>query len=367
MAVKDTAVFRTPDDLKKKFAESPCGVYLFCGKEDYLMDRWLEKFEDAVKKDGFFDIDRTKLDFMPGLMRSSAQYAETGKSDPIDEIRSEISVPPLGGMRLCEVYSFDIEKLADKDIKRFIEIAEDIPDGVALILVYSGGSLVPDKKTASKKFFKAISDAVFAVDFAPMGEARMTKWLSGVFAKENVSASADVIRLVIERSENMLEAENNALKLSAYARETRGGTSVPEITKEDVLLLTDENRDAEIYEFTDAVMKCDERSAVALLADLQKKRVEPIVITAALARTVWNMSVVAFSTSGEEMLKAAGIAEWQARKMSPYAKGRKRSFFEKASAAVCECDRLMKSTSSDGYALLYGLTHDLTAVLPSSR
>jgi len=275
-----------------------------------------------------------------------------GRSDMIDIIQGELSIPPMGPKKLIEVHSFDLEKLSDKDSKRLSELARDITEDMILVFVYYGGSLVFDKKNSAKKVFKTLSEDIFIVDFAPLSRPRLRSWTSSLIKGEGVLCGENEIDAIIDNSLNMLEIESNVIKICAYTREM-GKDSVDLPT---VLLFTEKNEEAEIYNYCDAVLGRNRKDAFRSLALLKQRRVEPIVINAVLGKTVWNLSSAVYSSSTAELQRSAGLADWQAKKLKALGGRRTRQFFEKASMAILQCDMRMKSESVDSGSLLDELT-----------
>ena len=99
--------YNSPDDLKKRFAEKTSGAFIFCGKEDYLMDRWLERFRALAEKSGFYEMDRVKLDLTPGMSRAFMQE-DSARESVTEMIAAELSVPPIGEYKLVEVHGLDL-------------------------------------------------------------------------------------------------------------------------------------------------------------------------------------------------------------------------------------------------------------------
>ncbi|MBE6552022.1 MAG: hypothetical protein E7665_07795, partial [Ruminococcaceae bacterium] len=295
--------YNSPDDLKKRFAEKTSGAFIFCGKEDYLIDRWLERFRALADESGFYEMDRVKLDFTPGMQRASLQE-DTGRESSADIIAAELSVPPIGSFKLVEVHGLDIEKLPDKDIKQLCGIFSEIDEYTAVIFVFYGGSLVFDKKNSTKKVFKTISECAYIVDFAPMAKAKTVKWLVSLFKSEGIVCSPENGELLCDSCENMLDMENCVKKISAYLNET--GKS--EVDRRIISDMTEVSAEAEIYNYTEAVLGGNKKEAFRSLAVLGSRKIEPIVINASLGKAVWSLASVRYSKNDDELKRSAGLA-----------------------------------------------------------
>jgi DNA polymerase-3 subunit delta len=261
-----------------------------------------------------------------GLERLDGEEAE------YDRIRESLeSLPFLASKKLVVLRNPGANK-------QFVENAErllgELPETTDLVI------LEPklDKRLSYYKLLKKVTDFK---EFAELDGHQLAGWLMSEVKNQGGKLSqADANLLVGRIGTNQQLLANELSKLLLHK---------PEITKETILLLTDQTPQSTIFDLLDAALAGKTKRAVELYEEQRQQRVEPVQIIALLA---WQLHVLALvKTAGE---RSAGDIAAQA-KLNPYVVRKSLAIADrldlsevkKLVRAVRELDVRLKSESID--------------------
>lgn len=320
---KNTAGFdRLREDLK---GDALKNVYVFYGEEAYLRTSYLEQIRRKLIPAGFEEFNDHRLS---GKNLSIQELAETAEA-----------MPMMAEHTLITVTDLDIFKMDESGRTQLIELLEDFPAYCTLIFIYDTVAYRRDKKM--KKLCAAMDKYVSEVEFFQQDRERLLKWLKKRFAalgKEIDGTAVD--HLLFTCGTLMSDLVPEVEKIGAYAKGDR-------ITVEDINAVADPVLDARVFDMTDCITAGKYDDAAKVLADLLRMQTEPIVILAAVGKTMRQLYTARMALdNGKDRFWLAnlwGIKEYPA-KLFLQAAGK--VSHEWCAAAVKKCqtlDRRMKS------------------------
>jgi DNA polymerase III subunit delta len=347
--------------LKSGFVD---GIYLFYGDEPYLKDYYLRKFREAVCPDPDF---------------AAFNHIKIEDGD-LARLFSELDGSPLfGGARLIEFRGADFGKMqtekgektekseksgrsgkgeksekADKTdkLKYFCENLK-AADGLCVIIDAAPSELPEGTAKKPSAVLNALTAVTEAVKFERQTPAKLALWAERHFAANGVKADDEVCRCIVDFcSPDMYILSGEIEKLSAYTK----SQNIEKITKETVGEVASPNRVFGAFDFSNAIIAGDKKTALAALAGMKLRKEPPERILATISKiTSELLAVRTLSDKGvarQDIGKILGIADYPlglrmnaASKSTPEA-------LKAAADAVGEADKKMKTTSLSGYLLI---------------
>jgi len=330
-------------DFKLEIKRGLSGGYLFYGPENYLAAHWCREARKLIAPDGI------DADF--SCRRIDASLCE----DPIGELYDALStLSGFGGRRLTEVTGLDIDHLKAADFERLTDCCS-LADETAILILRAPPDLLDVgylPKRPSQKF-AALCEVLRPVSFEYETPARLSKWITAHFAAKTVACEPEISQMLIQRcGRDMSTLAGETDKLSAYVL----SQNRRKVTAEDVDLVCVVNSEYGAFDFSNAICDGDTQKALLLLGDMKSRKEKPEIILATISRVICDMLIV--STLAEKGANKAEIAKQTKLhefKVGMYLNRLRRLPQDYAKTALdrcLECDRLMKSTALDSYALI---------------
>jgi len=330
-------------DFKTELKRGLSGGYLFYGPENYLASHYCREAAKVIVPEG--------LDSDFSCRRIDASMSETPLADIYDALTS---MSGFGGRRLVTVSGLDIDRLKAAEFESLTEYCAYADDMSVLILLAPPDLLdVGYLPKRPSQRFAALSEVLRPVAFEYETPARLMKWITAHFAAKTVACEPAISQMLVNRCGRSMSTLNGEIeKLSAYVL-SRSRRSV---TPEDVEYISVKSEETGAFDFSNAITDGDAARAVALLSEMKAQKEKPEIILATVTRVVGDLLLV--STLAEKGASKSEIAQ-QTKihefKVSIYLNRLKRlppSYAAKALERCMECDRLLKSTALDGYALI---------------
>lgn len=210
-------------------------------------------------------------------------------------IGSVESLPFLASKKMVVLYDLSLNKEAAEKLEDLIRLAGDTTD---LIIVESK----IDKRSAYFKQLKKLTDFH---EFNELDDSAMANWLTGEAKALGATISRSDANYLVQRvGINQLKLSHELQKLSQYS---------PQITKQAIDELTDENPSSTIFNLIDSVFSGNTAQAMRIYDEQRQQKVEPQAIQGML---VWQMHAVSIAASAPNSASAAQIAKDSG--MSPY-------------------------------------------------
>lgn len=286
------------------------------GPNSYMLQHELKRIVDE------FVAEHTEL----GLERLD------GEESDYDRIRESLeSLPFLAGRKLVVIRSAGANKQFAENAERLLK---DLPETTDVVIVEPK----LDKRLAYYKLLKKITDFK---EFGELDGPQLARWLVNEAENQGGKLSQGDANLLIGRvGTNQQLLANELAKLLLHQ---------PEVTKETILLLTDQTPQSTVFDLLDAALAGRTKRAIELYQEQRIQRVEPVQIIALLA---WQLHVLALvKTAGN---RSVGDIASQA-KLNPYVVRKSQAIADRLSLAelkklvrdVRKLDIRLKSESID--------------------
>jgi DNA polymerase-3 subunit delta len=166
-------------------------------------------------------------------------------------------------------------KLSPGDQDAVLELAGDLPPGVALVITGKGGF---DKKTAfAKKLIKLAGDVGVSAELGARTPQGMVSFLRSAAKRQGAEMSPELARYILQTCETDMGAlSNEVAKICAYA----GGEP---LDRRHVDAVAIPRTEAKVFDVAKAIQAGNSQKAMELLRDLFYLRTQPIAILATLS------------------------------------------------------------------------------------
>jgi DNA polymerase-3 subunit delta len=260
-------------------------VYLFAGKEHYLLDACLNKTEkllviDDLNKEIFYSLESSAEDILNALQ----------------------TLPFLNEKRIVVVK--DLNKIRPSDAERLTSYLSNIIETSCLILLYYDNY---KKETVAKRkelINKCItSKNCISVDCRKQYESEAREFIKTEFIQKDKVISNDVaLRIIEENGTDLLNISNEIEKLSLFT-----GKNNKNITLEDLEKISGHTKETNIYALSSYIEAKNLKKAVFTMEKLLNEGEEPVMILSAVASTIRRM-LNAKSIIEEQSMSAAEAA-----------------------------------------------------------
>jgi len=239
------------------------GAYFLYGSEQYLLTRYLDRMLSKV---------------VPAMAAFNLQRfeGEKGQIDWNEVEDASQNLPMMAPRKAVVLHDLNPEQLPADETKRFQKLLEDLPESTVLIVYVTGFELSVKGNRKTQNFLKHFEAKGTVVEFLPLSQADVAKYLATEAAKANCFLSASVAdRMVAACGNDLTTLLANLEKLVAF-------TGSGEITSSAVDTLVEKTVDATAFDLANALLRGDLDAALKDVAELKIQRVEPIVIAGAL-------------------------------------------------------------------------------------
>lgn len=255
-----------------------------------------------------------------------------GEEVEYDRLRESLeSMPFLADRKLVVIRKASANKEFTENAERLLS---ELPETTDVVLVEPK----LDKRLA---YYKLLKKTTNYKEFNELDVPQLSRWLTELVKAKGGSLSSANANLLINRSGiNQQLLANEIAKLLNYQ---------PDITKESILLLTEQTPRSTIFDLLDAALSGKTKQAIDIYQELRLQRVEPVQIIALLA---WQLHVLALIKTGGSQ-SASDIAS--SAKLNPYVVRKSMNIAERLSLNelktiirnVRDLDTRLKSESID--------------------
>lgn len=332
-----------PDIVKitKEIIEAPKpGLYFVYGQEEFLKRRFLLDLKGAVIPQDVADLN----------------FSSVSGPDQADRVLElAYTLPQFSEARMIVWYNSGYPLCQQRYKKRTEEVIDLISRFDYLyILIYatddefSGGGR--DDKAALSK----ISGTVLFFDL--LSTARVKKWVIRHFEAEGISASEDEAEYLVGRcGTSMTELSSAVSKLCAYVKE-KGGDKV---TRVETDAMIPEKITFSAFFISDNIRKRDASALAAYVADAKSRAEKPQTILAAVTSEAEKLCRIKLAQKEgipyQQAAKQLGLNEFVVKLSYPSVSAVSEARCFRFLHACYEADRMIKSTSSDAWGVLYQL------------
>ena len=304
-------------------------LYLFYGKEKYLVAQTRDKLKEAL---------------IPSGDTMNYSYFE-GKKTDIPEILELIQTMPFfNDYRLLVLDQTELGKKSNDD---FLNALKEMPETTILLII-------EDDVDNRSKIYKYINKEGCAVSFETPKEKDLVLWVAQMLKKEQKKMTQKDIQLFLYKTgQDMFTIKNELEKLISYTK----GREV--IGAEDLEALTTAQTTNQIFVMLEAIAKKQRDTVLKLYYDLIELKESPFGILALLVRQcnqlLQTQSLLKAGKSQGEMAKELKVPPFVAGKLKQQVRLFKREeLYEmiKKCAATDEGIKTGKITDRIGVELL---------------
>ena len=243
-------------------------IFLY-GTDNYHSWHKLEELKSAFKR----KVDKTGSNIV--IME--------GDDFDFNSLREQVMSPALFVKERMIIIKNLLRGGLSKDLqKQIIELGEKSGDNV--LVFWEDWSVVDNiKKIQSQELFKFLSKQKYVYAFNKFSGIKLESWVKQKVSEQGGKIKPEVVRLLVAVvGEDLWRLENEIKKLISYS----GGK---EIDREMVKQLVVEMADDDIWQFTDALARRDQRRSLLLLQRQLQQEVQP---TELFSRIVWQFRVL---------------------------------------------------------------------------
>ncbi|MBQ7522385.1 MAG: DNA polymerase III subunit delta [Clostridia bacterium] len=252
-------------DIKDGFVRK---VYFLYGEEKMLISLYAKKISDKLM----------------GKNPSDFNYHIFNENSDIEEIIQSLDIIPFSAnYNYVGVDDFNIEKIAESDLKYFLKALADIPDGTVMVIAMKTLSPTGKKASAWNKLTDCCEKYGACIEFPRKNTNDLKRQIVHWASKRDILLSYENAQTIIEYTGTDLHnLKNETDKLCAYVEKG-------EVQKKDIDTVITKNLSARVYDMTDAITSGNPVKAFACLDLLFFQREEPIMILAEIVNTYVDM------------------------------------------------------------------------------
>jgi DNA polymerase-3 subunit delta len=311
-------------------------VYLFHLKQaerdretvEFLVARMVDAVLAEFRKDPGA---RFNIDTFEGGEATMAQVVGTART------------PPMFGARRLTLYRSS-SPVKDDDAAKLIEYIKHSTPTTLLCAFLT--AKVPDR------LLKTAGSLGYAHRVEKIPERSIPRWIAGVFKEAGARISPDAIAVLAEHAGSNLQVIEDARdKLVLY---TMGRDGVEASDVEELLL---SSRSADVYELGDALWSRNVPRVMAVLAQLESQKTDPLFINTILATQVRSLISIKSVTAGRRMSSGSvaemlGLREFIVRKHMASIRHFTLRPFEEALSLVVEMNARLKSSRMPAFRII---------------
>jgi len=312
--------------------------YVYHGEERYLLERCLVSLRALLCPDGLDGFNYKRYE---------------GKDLSADEFETSVNTMPFFAERtLIEVHDFDIFKADIRE--RLLDVFNDLPDYVCIVIVYSTIEYKPDGR---QKLNKEIIKNAEVVEFVVQEQDKLVKWIRRHFHDAGKKISIEDAEYLAFITGGFMATLNGEIeKTAAYAK-------LETITRKDIDDVVTPILDTVAYKLTDALVSRENVKALQILDELFQMREAPhklmFSISLKMRKLLAARICIENNQSRTSLMEICGIRhDFQARTLMNTAT---RTTLQKSREAVLSCSKtaLELNSSQDPESRLIELVLDL--------
>lgn len=261
-------------------------VYLITGSNDSVINNTVSDILKQVNCD-----DNNKIIY---------NLKENTISDVIEEANT---VSLFRSNKVILVYSSSIDKLDDEELIMYLN---NYNKDVYLIFIV-------EKSDARKKIVKLINEKGISIDSDNVDKSYNKNYVVSYLKDNGYKMNSNVIECFLSRvSDNIDDIRNELDKLFIYKLDDKN------ISLDDVKLITYDNTDNIIYEFTNALLEKDENKAISMYHSFIDSNMAIDYILASIYnsyRTLYQIKELNKNNSIRDISKTIGKKEYYVEKM----------------------------------------------------
>ena len=260
----------------------PQRLYLLHGREDYLLERFVEELICACLPEGADDFSLRELN---------------GAATSLQELADSVNALPFATERtLTIVRGYDLNHVREVEYKTFEAIVSDVPDYATLAFINRGAD-EPDGRLKAVKLLRKLGRDI---DFCEQSGSTLNNWIRRRFAALGRDIEPEACEALVYASGSLMGA------LVPEIEKIAAGTASERVTAADVEALAFRIPETRAFDMTDAISARDFDTAARLLGDLFDMGEEPLKVLGAVGynmRRLYAARLAAEYRAGDEYIK----------------------------------------------------------------
>lgn len=314
--------------------------FLFSGEEDFLKRHYINEIRRALVQDETLAVfnhlrfEGTEVDF--------------------SALKDALETPPMmADCKLIEWHLANVNAMKDEEFERLCAFAEKVKEtGGTCVVFYVDKDAFDAGRlpSAPSKRYKALSQFAAIVDFPIQTDAMLLPWIEKHFTRAGLRTEPNVPRTILSRAGNSMdslqgEIEKLICRTLAHEKDT--------VTVRDVEEITTVTTTEDAFGLANALLARRGNDAYRQLNDLRRRRVEPTVLLASVAKVYSTMiSICEFRDSGTmpaEIAKKMKMKEYPVSLYLRALQGRRADDLRPALAACRSLDISAKGGGIDAF------------------
>lgn len=328
-------------EYRRQLQKSPAPGYLLFGDEDYLKLHALEAARQVILDPAFAAFNEIRLDAL--------DYTPARLLDALTPL------PVMAERKLVTITGMDLSSMRAPDVDRFCEMAEQLgeyPHNCLVVVVPQEGMDVGYLPKRPSALFSRLAACLVPVRYDRVTVPKLVGWVAKHFTHGGVAADPDTAAFLIDYcGRDMFTLAAEVDKLCCYVL-AHGRTAV---TADDIREVACAGIEYDAFAFGNAVMEGRRADALAALAILRHRRVDPILLLGEVIRT-WSdmLSVRLLTAEGRRPDEIAAVTKLHSYKVTLYQKASASiddARLRRAITLCAEADAELK-LSPQGYAAI---------------
>ena len=266
----------TDADFRKSVKNGLSGIYFFYGEEDYLKLHALTEARSTVCPD-------PSLEFFNDVRIDCSDFDSSALANALP------NMPVMEEKKLIEMTGLNLSSLkkAEQDIF-FSTLAEaaDYDFNVIIIVATADGfdEGKPPKKPSA--LCKRLSDLATLVKFPRSTPAMLSRWAQRHFAHNGIEADLSVCSVFVDFcGKDMFLLSSETDKLSCYLL----ANGRAQLTREDIPEVCIPDTGYDTFALVNAISERRRADALGIIAEMQRRRIDPIVVMGEISGTFYDM------------------------------------------------------------------------------
>lgn len=268
-------------------------IYVFFGKEKYLVKKAYRNFYNIASKCGFEEFNLNSFN------------SEALADDIAD---AALALPFMEEKKFVFVSDYNIENKNAAELSKITELVSDPSEDTVLVFFYPTLDFDPKKTAKWKNFFKIIEKHGYLIEFCEKERPDLVKFIVSLCEKEGAAISKDLAGRVADYVGSDLNAiMNETIKLASFCKNR-------EVTREDVENLVTKTPEAKIFALSKAILASNFDEAYEIIDNLLYYGEKPVGIVSVLSGTFVDMyRVKAALSSGKKSEDVAEYGEYKGK------------------------------------------------------
>lgn len=326
-------------------------VYLFYGKEKYLIDHLIEYLKKEKINQAYWDFNLHVHDYNKVSIHEILEKSQT--------------LPFMGDYTFnivtnCDLFTEKLDKKEEASLEKYCKSPNETN-----VLIF-----ISDKVDKRKKSYKLVSKVAEVMEFRKLNNKELFKWLKKYISDQGNQISRSNISFLMNQfgyldktsKKELYEITQELNKMTSFA-------PAEEITRDIILKFIEKPIEENIFELLNAIVECRSQDALDVLNVLIESGEPVLKILFMIIRQFRNIYKVKLLSevglSYHEASKVIKIHKYGAKKASEYGRTLSKKKLKKIMDSSVSLDLKLKSSSVDSLVLLNKYIADIIFLIKS--